>query len=63
VENELRKRKMVSAALGWTKGTEREPGAYEQWLLEEYICNRLPIDEVVRLLEQAAELARIEQSY
>lgn len=54
---------MVSAALGWTKGTEREPGAYEQWLLEEYICNRLPIDEVVRLLEQAAELARIEQSY
>jgi hypothetical protein len=59
--SEEERRRVIVAALAWIKGTSRETGAYEQWLLEEYACARLSIDEVVRLLDQSMERAEAAQ--
>jgi hypothetical protein len=55
------RRGVIATALAWIKGTGKEPGAYEQWLLEEYACARLSIDEVIRLLDESVERADAEQ--
>jgi len=51
---ELKKRRVVAVALEWTKSTAIAPGAYEQWLLEEYVCGRLSISRVLELLEDSS---------
>jgi len=49
--NEEKRRRVVTAALDWTKGTALAPIGYEEWLLEEYAGGRLSIDGVIDALE------------
>lgn len=60
-EQEIKRRKVVGAALFWTKNTSMQAGHYEKWLLEEYVCGRLFIDEVVQLLDESIERAKAER--
>jgi hypothetical protein len=51
MEEELKRRSVIAEALSWTKGTSREAEPYEEWLLEQYCCSRLSIDQVIEFLD------------
>jgi hypothetical protein len=52
---EEKRRRVVAAALAWTKGTAIAPNSYEEWLLEEYACGRLSIERVISVLDSLSK--------